>query len=275
MKRFWPFRHFGIKVLSVALAVLLWMVISGEETVERGLRIPLELQQFPAELELETEAPSLVDVRVRGASGTLSRVAPGDIVAVLDLHTARTGRRLYQLTPEQVRVPFGVQVVQITPPSVALMFEPSASKTVQVTPSLEGTPAPGFVVGQPSVDPVTVEVVGPASAVQRVMEALTEPVSVAGAMQEVVDNVTVGFEDPSLRVKSPRLAQVRVPVLPGPVERTLPERAVHLRNLGHEYHRRGQTDVGRSGAARQSAGPQSRRSRGSKCVCRSGGARRR
>ena len=64
---------------------MLWLVVSGEETVERGLRVPLELQQFPPGLELQGDAPSLVDVRVRGASGTLSRVGPGDIVAVLDL----------------------------------------------------------------------------------------------------------------------------------------------------------------------------------------------
>ena len=43
--RIWPFRHFGLKLLSVALAVLLWMVVSGEETVERGLRDPLGLRR--------------------------------------------------------------------------------------------------------------------------------------------------------------------------------------------------------------------------------------
>ena len=32
-----------------------------------------------------------------------------------------------------------------------------------------------------------------------VTEALTEPVSVAGATEDVADNVTVGFQDPSLR----------------------------------------------------------------------------
>jgi YbbR domain-containing protein len=232
VKRIWPFRHFGLKLLAVGLAVLLWMVIAGEETVERGLRVPLELQQFPIGLELEAEAPSLVDVRVRGSSGTLSRVGSGDIIAVLDLRTARPGRRLYQLTPEQVRVPFGVQVVQVTPASVALMFERSASKTVRVTPALEGSPAPGFVVGKPTVVPDSVDVVGPESAVQRVTEALTEPVSVAGATEDVVDTVTIGFQDPSLRLKSPRLAEVRVEVLLGPVERSLRDRPVHLRNLG-------------------------------------------
>ena len=37
MKRMWPFRHLGLKLTSVGLAVLLWMTVSGEETVERGL----------------------------------------------------------------------------------------------------------------------------------------------------------------------------------------------------------------------------------------------
>ena len=57
MRRIWPFRHFGFKVLSLGLAVMLWMVVSGEETVERGLRVPLELQQFPPGLELHDDAP--------------------------------------------------------------------------------------------------------------------------------------------------------------------------------------------------------------------------
>jgi YbbR domain-containing protein len=221
-----------LKILSVGLAIMLWVVIAGEETVERGLRVPLELQQFPAGLELETEPPSLVDVRVRGASGTLSRTSPGDIVAVLDLHTARPGRRLYQLTPEQVRAPFGVQVVQVVPPSVAMVFERSATKQVPVTPEVEGNPAPGFVIGKPIAQPSTVEVVGPESAVARVREALTEPVLVAGATANVTESVTVGFQDPSLRLRNVRMAMVTVPVLPGPVERALSNRPVHLRNVG-------------------------------------------
>ena len=53
------------------------MVVAGEETVERGLRVPLELQQFPAGLELKGDAPSLVDVRVRGASGALVAAGAG------------------------------------------------------------------------------------------------------------------------------------------------------------------------------------------------------
>jgi YbbR domain-containing protein len=228
----WPFGHLGLKALSIGFAILLWLVVSGDESVERGLRVPLEFQQFPSGLEMTVDTPALVDVRVRGASSTLSRLGPGDIVAQLDLRTARPGRRLYQLTPEQVRVPFGVQVVQVSPPTVPLSFEESASKPVPVVPAVEGDPAPGYVVGSVTVDPATVDVVGPRSAVARVKEAVTEPVSVAGARAAVNDGVTVGFLDASLRLKTPRLAQVRVEVLPGPVERDVRERPVHLVNIG-------------------------------------------
>jgi hypothetical protein len=144
MRGIWPFRHIGLKLLSVAIAVLLWMVIAGEETVERGLRVPLELQQFPPGLELLGDVPTTADVRVRGSSGTLSRVSPGDVVAVLDLRGARPGERLFHLTPDQVRAPFGVEVVQVTPPTVAVVFDKTATRTVPIRPAIEGKPAPGI-----------------------------------------------------------------------------------------------------------------------------------
>jgi hypothetical protein len=97
----WPFRHLDLKLWSILLSAMLWMVIAGDESVERGIRVPLELQQFPAGLELQAEPPALIDVRVRGGSGVLSRVGPGDIVAVLDLRAARPGQRLYQITPSR------------------------------------------------------------------------------------------------------------------------------------------------------------------------------
>jgi YbbR domain-containing protein len=231
VKRIWPFRHFGLKVLALGLAVLLWMVVSGETTVERGLSVPLELQEFPSGLELQTKPPSTVDVRVRGGSGTLSRVAPVDIVAVLDLHGATAGQRLFHLTPDQLRVPFGVEIVQITPTTVALVFERSASKQVPVVPAIDGKPAPGFIVGKITSDPASVEIVGPESSVKRAAAALTENVSVAGARERVRSSVTVGMLDSSLRLKTFRSAMVEVQILKAPLERTVRGLPVHWRNL--------------------------------------------
>ena len=232
MPAIWPFRHVGLKLLSVAIAVLLWMVIAGEETVERGLRVPLELQQFPEGLELLGDVPTTADVRVRGVSGTLSRVSSGDIVAVLDLRGARAGERLFHLTPEQVRAPIGVEVIQVTPPTVAIAFEKALTRNIPIRPAIEGRPAAGYMVGKTTADPPTVEVVGPESAVGRVTDALTEPVSVAGAVRPVQEIVTVGTLDPAVRVKTQPTVQVTVQIIPAPLEHTVRDRPVLVRNLG-------------------------------------------
>ena len=232
MRAIWPFRHLGLKALSIGIAVLLWMVIAGDQTVERGLRVPLELQQFPTGLELQAEPPALVDVRVRGSSDTLSRVGPGDIVAVLDLRAARAGQRFFQLTPEQVRAPFGVEVVQVAPPTVVFVFEPTAVKQLPIRPSVEGDPAPGYVVGAMTVDPPMVEITGPESAVKQATEAVTETVAINGAVSDVTENVTIGLLDPALRVKGVRTAAVKVQVRLGSRERTVRDRPVRLHDLG-------------------------------------------
>lgn len=234
-RRFWPFRHLGLKVLAVALAVLLWLVVAGEETVERSVRVPLELQQVPIGLDLMSEPPATVDVLVRGASDAIGRMSPGDLVAVLDLRSAREGRRLFPLTPNEVRAPFGVDVVAVTPNTVGMNFEREGTEVLPVAPAVEGIPATGFVIGQIVSNPAKVEVVGPVSALGHVKAAMTEPVVVTNASRSVVEKVTVGIADPYLRLKTPTTASVTVNVIPAPAERTLAGVPVRVRTLAQGF----------------------------------------
>ena len=212
------FRNVGLKLLSIVLASLIWLLVSGEQIVERALRIPLEFTNLPAELELVGDTPDLVEVRIRGSSGALSRVAAGELIAVLDLRGARPGRRLFNLTGTDVRAPFGIEVMQIAPSNVSMVFEPSATKIVPVVPELDGDPLDGYVVGTVSAEPSTVEVVGPASAVTRLTEAMTEPVSITDADSTIVEAVNMGVADPSIRLVSPGSARVTVTIGPAPAE---------------------------------------------------------
>jgi YbbR domain-containing protein len=225
-----PFRHLGLKLISIALAALIWLIVSGEQIVERSMRIPLEFVNLPERLELIGDAPTVVDVRVRGSSGTLGRIAAGELAAVVDLKTARQGRRLFHLTGADVRAPFGIEVVQVTPSNVSIQFEPSASKIVRIVAGVEGDPAPGFAVSTIATTPPTVEVVGPASMLASLSEAITEPVSVAGARSSVTETVTVGSPDPAVRLRSPQTARVTVTITAAPIEWTVAALPVHLRN---------------------------------------------
>jgi YbbR domain-containing protein len=225
-------RHIGLKAISIALAALLWLAVAGEQIVERALRIPLEFTNLPAHLEIVGEPANVVDVRVRGSSGALSRIGSGELVAVLDLSTARPGARLFQVTGPDVRAPFGVEVVQVNPSTISMTFEPSATKLVPVVPQIDGEPAPGYEVGTVTADPPTVEVVGPESAVKSLTEATTEPVSVAGAASAVTESVTIGVADPSVRVQTSEMAEVTAAIRPAAVEWAVAGIAVKVRNGG-------------------------------------------
>jgi YbbR domain-containing protein len=197
-------------LVSVLLSVALWLLVAGERTVERTMRIPLELTNLPPRLEPVGATPDAVDVRVRGASTALGRLSAGDLLAVMDLQQARAGSRLFHLDPSDVRAPFSVEIVQVQPTSIAMSFEPTETKIVMVTPQVEGEPAPGRRIGAITCDPPTVVIAGPATAVRALNEAITEPVSVANATDTVVEVVTVGVIDPIVRVPSTRSVTVTV-----------------------------------------------------------------
>jgi YbbR domain-containing protein len=226
-----PFRNPWLKLISLVMAILLWMTVTRDQSVERSLHVPLEYQNIPEGLEIVGDPPGTVDVRVRGASGSLGRLESGEVVAVLDLRGARPGQRLFHLLTDQVRTPWGIQVAQVSPPTVSLEFERSGRKVVPITPSVEGEPAPGHVAGRVVVSPAMVEVNGPESRLHRLTEATTEPVSIQNARAAVRDVVTVGVVDSALRLSQARTATVTVEIVPAAIERTVRDVTVTGRNL--------------------------------------------
>ncbi|MCA1559207.1 MAG: hypothetical protein LC753_03515 [Acidobacteria bacterium] len=227
-----PLRHLRLKVFALALAVLLWLTVAGEHVVERTLRVPLEFRNIPEHLEIVGDPPGTVDVRLRGSSALLSRLEPGEIVAVLDLAGARPGARLFHLRNDEVRSPYGVEVAQVVPGTLALNLERSGRRVLPVVPPTEGDPAPGFVVGRITAEPATVEVIGPESRLRELSEATTEPVTVSASRERVRDVVTIGVADSAVRLAQPQSATVVVEILPAPIEREFAGVPVRWRNLG-------------------------------------------
>ncbi|MEP6783467.1 MAG: CdaR family protein [Acidobacteriota bacterium] len=209
-----PFRNLGLKFVSTLVAILLWLVVAGERVVERVMRAPVEFQNLPAGLEIVGNPPDTVEVRLRGSSGALSRMGSGDMSAVIDLATARPGRRLFHITQNQVNAPYGIDIVQVGPSTLTMEFEVSGIRSIHVEPDIDGRPAAGYEVTQVTSDPPTVEVAGPETALKLLQAAITEPVSVAEQTRTVREVVTIGVPDSSLRLRTPQTAVVTVTISP-------------------------------------------------------------
>jgi len=209
-----PFRNLGLKFLSTLVASLLWLIVAGERVVERVMRAPVEFQNLPAGLELVGDPPDTVEVRLRGSSGALSRLTAADMSAVLDLSTARPGRRLFHITQNQVNVPYGIDIVQVGPSTLTIEFELSGIRRVKVEPDVDGRPADGFEVTAIKSDPEEVEVAGPETALRRLQAAITEPVSISNQTRTVREVVTIGVPNSTLRLRTPQTAVVTVTISP-------------------------------------------------------------
>lgn len=214
-------RKAGLKVLSVAVATMLWLVVTGDPVVERSVRIGVELMRMPTGIELVGAAPDTVTVRVRGAASRLSGLGPADLAAVVDLDAVRAGRRLFPLTPKEITAPYGVEVIQVTPPVLPMTFEATATVTVPVRPRIEGIPVPGHEVTNVSVTPSQVRIEGPESALRGLTEVFTEPVSIERATSLVREAVTIDTGESTLRLAGGASAVVTVMISADTTERTV------------------------------------------------------
>jgi hypothetical protein len=195
-----PFDNLALKAASMALAALLWYVIAGAKTSEMGLTVPVELQNFPPELELTGELADSVEVRLRATPGIIQHIGAGDVSAHIDLAGVGEGEHVVHLSASSIRVPFGVTVVRVNPSTIVLNIERTLQKTVPVRARLTGRPASGFEVAEVGSQPGEVRLAGPKSRVQEVESAFTEPISVEGARGPVSDTVNIGLDEPLLRL---------------------------------------------------------------------------
>jgi YbbR domain-containing protein len=122
-------------------------------------------------------------------------------------------------------------VTQVTPATIAIVFERSVARTVSVSPTVEGTPAQGYYIGSIVSDPPRVEIVGPESSVRYIDEAVTETISVESADEPITRTVALGLLDPAIRLKASQRAVVSVEILPVRRTRRLSNQAVELRGL--------------------------------------------
>jgi hypothetical protein len=216
-----PFRNFWLKAVAVGIATLLWIAVGGEKIVERSMQAPLELLNLPAALELVGDTPKTLEVRVRGTSTLVGRLAPGDVKAVLDVLSARPGRNHFNISPDLVSSPFGVEVTKVGPATVTLMFERLATRLVPVKADVGGEPAPGYEVRRVTVEPSSVEVLGPESALQSVSEAVTEPIELRASAAQVRETVGIAILNSAARLRTPQKAVVTVDIQPVRTERVI------------------------------------------------------
>lgn len=210
----------GLKFLSLILAVLLWYLAAGQERLETGYIVPLELQDLPDHVALEGGSLEFVHVRVRGPRNLVQKLTPQKIRASLSLRDLKAGENFIPITDKDIHLPGDLELVTISPPY--LFLKTLARRRVHIKPVVLGTPAEGYRLAQVVVVPNTVNVVGPPGKINAIREIPTLPIAIKGVRESLAARADLVVTDPEVRLMEMVPAEVHVSVEPLPIRRTLP-----------------------------------------------------
>jgi YbbR domain-containing protein len=208
--RKYVFRNFGLKVVALIAAVLLWFAVTREPVAEVAISVPVEFHNSPEHLEISTEVIPQVQVRVRGPVREVRDLSASEIHAIIDLEQAKPGERTYDLNPRRIRVPDGIEVVQAVPSQMRLSFDARATRQVEVKPRVIGTFASGYRIEKVQASPNTITIIGPARHVQDVEAAVTDPVDATGVVGSATFVTHAYVADPLVRLADPNPIHVTV-----------------------------------------------------------------
>src|SRR6187551_1082611 len=101
----------SLKLLSLAIAIVLWLLVTGQnEPVTAHLNVQLNFIR-PQALEISNDPPRTVDVMLTGSRNKLDDLSSLDLVATIDISDQRSGERVLRLADKAViSLPQGVKI---------------------------------------------------------------------------------------------------------------------------------------------------------------------
>src|SRR5215510_2651989 len=135
----------SLKLLSLAIALALWLLVTGQnQPVTAHMSVQLNFIR-PQSLEISNDPPKTVDVMLTGSRNKLDNLSSLDLVATVDITDQRAGERVLRLSDKaQIVLPQGVRIDGFQPSAIAVRMEPIIQRELVVEAKVEGKPVDGY-----------------------------------------------------------------------------------------------------------------------------------
>jgi YbbR domain-containing protein len=198
----------NLKLLSLAVTLVLWFVVTGQNTpVNVHATVQLKFIR-PEALEISNDPPKSVDVLLTGSKYKLDELNKTSLIASVDISDQRAGERVLRLVERaRLDLPQGVTVDTFQPSAISIRLEPVIDRQLEIEAKIDGIPAEGYEVYSVRLGKDSVNVHGPSSNVNAIAKAPTETISLAGRRESfTVANVAIDISDPKVDVLEPSVS---------------------------------------------------------------------
>ncbi|HXK02982.1 MAG TPA: CdaR family protein [Verrucomicrobiae bacterium] len=189
------FKNAGWKLLSLAIAFVIWALVASEPEVATFTPVRLEFNHVPGNLEISSEPVGTVVLELEGPSGELRGVGDGvRPEVVLDVGNIGPGLHTFTIGDGNVRLARGVHLVRAIPSEVRIQFDTHLERSVPVHVRWAGAAPARY-----RVIPERVGIQGPHDRVERITAVTTDPVDLSGVNGSGSIKVNVSVGDPYVR----------------------------------------------------------------------------
>ncbi|MFH0912319.1 MAG: CdaR family protein [Patescibacteria group bacterium] len=165
-------------VALVPLAVLIWLTVFSLTYHSFTIDLPITITGLNNSLAV-AEDLSAIKATIRSKNLTYYRLNRStQVQAVLDLgYISSTGN--YNVKPQIVLEANDVWLVEYDPETLPINIVPAERAQVEIIPDVQGFPLNGYALGDISIMPATVEIIGPGVLVSSLHQAYV-PINVSG-----------------------------------------------------------------------------------------------
>ncbi len=171
--------NFTYKMLAVLIAVFLWFFAHSEKTSEVTLKIPILINNMPADEVIINDIPGYIEVTLSGPSSSVFNYANSKPVYRINLIKTDVGNYIFNISPAEFNLPSGIKIDTIYPNSINISLDRIVSRTVDVGVSIVGNPPDHHELKGIITEPDKVTVIGPSTIISNISVIMTIPVDIS------------------------------------------------------------------------------------------------
>jgi YbbR domain-containing protein len=212
-------RH-TLKVIAIFFAVSLWFYVLNSEPIETEKKIQIEFL-VPKGFAVASQTERQLLLKLKGSKAFIGNIFSNKEKLVIDLNPyyKKFGKSFkIAYLPSQITVPFGVDILQMTPKEANIEIDRLVDMELPVKIQYIGNMAYDKKFKEVSVDPPNIMVSGPMEVIKKLSHVETNPVNLS-SIEKDEGTITVALDelDPRLnfaenpRVKIKYRVQLTVP----------------------------------------------------------------
>jgi YbbR domain-containing protein len=189
------------KLFALVAAFGVWLNVASEPELATIVKVPVEYNNFPKDLEISSSIVDSIEVEARGPSGQLRSLNDSRIAAIVDFATVKApGQRTFTLTTAQLKLPRGIELIRTIPAQLRYEFEKRITRAVPVEILFSGKAPAGVSVAIADVEPPALTITGPESHVLKARPLSADPFDLTGVSADTVRKLAVFAAEPEVRI---------------------------------------------------------------------------